>query len=93
MSKKSEKLRVSEYMLTTWQEELLLKVQLQITELSNPLVPYSPIQFPSPPHGSFPKSQSFFPSFFPISLKAFTVPHKQKPNNYKESMKFYLFVY
>jgi hypothetical protein len=61
-------------MLTTWQEELWLKEQSQITELSKPfLLGDSEIfHFPFPLQGSTPKSQSFFPILFPISFNAFT---------------------
>lgn len=61
------------YMLTTWQEELRSKEQSQVTTLSSPFLEDSGrLQFPSPPHGSFLKSQSLFPNFLPISLNALT---------------------
>lgn len=59
-------------MLTTWQEELWLKEQSHITELSNPFLLSDSFQFPFPLQGSTPKSQSFFPILFPISFNAFT---------------------
>lgn len=59
-------------MLTTWQEEFWSKEQLQVTELSIPLMVIGILQFPSPLHGSWLKSQSFLPNIFPISLKALT---------------------
>lgn len=59
-------------MLTRWQEELLLKEQSQVTLFSNPFLSSKILQFPSPLHGSLLKSQSFFPSFFPISLNTLT---------------------
>lgn len=64
-------------MVTTWQEELLLKLQSQVTELSKLFIPFTiTFQFPSPLQGSFPKSQSFFPNFFAISFNTFTVTLK-----------------
>ena len=70
-------------MLTTWQEELWLKVQSHVTLLSMPFLPSHTIQFPpSPLQGSTPKSQSFFPSFFPISFNTSTAPfniYQQNP--------------
>lgn len=62
------------YKLTMWQEELLLKLQSQVTLLSKLFIPFTKtLQFPSPVQGSIPKSQSFFPNFFAISFNAFTV--------------------
>lgn len=70
-------------MLTTWQEELWLKVQSHVTLLSKPFLPSHTLQFPpSPLQGSTPKSQSFFPSFFPISFNTSTAPfniYQQNP--------------
>ena len=80
-------------MLTIWQEVLLLKVQAQLSELFKPL---NTFQLPSPLHGSFPKSQSFFPSFLPISFNTFTAHLIENPrtNNGLESilMNQYMFV-
>lgn len=62
-------------MLTTWQEELWLKVQSHVTLLSKPFLPSKTLQLPPPSlQGSTPKSQSFFPSFFPISFNTSTAP-------------------
>lgn len=66
-------------MLTRWQEELLLKEQSQVTLFSNPFLSSKILQFPSPLHGSLLKSQSFFPSFFPISLNTLTAMQNTYP--------------
>jgi len=65
-------------MLTTWQEELWLNEQSQITELSKPFLLSETFHFPFPLQGSTPKSQSFFPILFPISFNAFTAIRKKK---------------
>lgn len=87
--KSSEKTKrgkgIETYMLTTWQEELWLKVQSHVTELSKPFLPSKTLQFPSPLQGSIPKSQSFFPSFFPISLSTPTAPNQT--NKHKQRIK------
>ena len=81
--------REVQYMLTTWQEELSLKEQSQTTELSDPFISSEVFQCPFPLHGSTPKSQSFFPNFFPISFNAFTAQYNtnhQKHKNMKSKL-------
>lgn len=76
-----EKEEEDEYMVTTWQEALWWKVQSQVTELSTPFFSFTELQFPSPLHGSFPKSQSLFPNLVPITFSAFTAS-KEKTNSF-----------
>lgn len=68
------------YMLTTWHEEL---EHSQVTLFSKLFMDSETDQFPFPLHGPSLKSQSFFPSFLPISSSAFTAfrTHDQMPCN------------
>ena len=68
-------------MLTTWQTVLLLKVQLHVTEFSDPSTGFGVTQPNSPLHGSTVKFQSVFSKVFAISCKVFTVIHKHQQEN------------
>lgn len=61
-----------------WQEELLLKEQSQVTELSMPLTKIGRLQFPFLLQGSMLKSQSVFCNPLAISFNAPTATMNQK---------------
>ena len=68
-------------MLITWQTVLLSKVQLHVTEFSDPSTGFSVTQPDFPLHGSTSKSQSVFPKVFAISCKVVTVIHEHQQEN------------
>lgn len=63
-------------MLVMWQMEI---EQLQVTAFSEPLTGFGSAHPDSPEQGSTLKFQSFFPSVFPMSLRASTAETNHNP--------------